>query len=69
MLIEYKQMHMVMMAMVTVVEHLAIEVSEVEVMVCMEEDVVKLFVTIVISQDIMQEIVRIQLRHVNIVKQ
>ena len=50
------------------VEHLAMEVSEAEVMVCMEEDVVKSFVTIVISQVIMQEIVRIPLRHVNIVK-
>ena len=60
---------MVMMDMVIVVEHLVVEVSEVEAMVCMEEDVVKLFVTIVISQDIMQEIVRIQLRHVNIAKQ
>ena len=60
---------MVMMAMVTVVEHLALEVSEAEVVVCMEEDVVKLFVTIGISHDIMQEIVRIQLRHVNIAKQ
>ena len=60
---------MVMMDMVIMVEHLVMEVSEVEAVVCMEEDVVKLFVTIVISQDIMQEIVRIQLRHVNIVKQ
>ncbi len=68
--IEYKQIHMVMMAMVTVVVHLVAEVSEVvDVVVCLVEDVVKLFVIIVTSQDIMQEIVRIPLRHVDIVKQ
>ena len=62
MLTEYNQMHMVMMAMVTMVVHLVMEVSEVVAMVvCLEEDVVRLFVTIVISQDIMHEILRIPL--------
>ena len=60
MLTEYSQIHM--MAMVTVVVPLVMEVSEVEdVVVCLEEDVVSLFVTIVTSHDIMQETVRIQL--------
>ena len=63
-------MHKVMTDMVTVVVHLVMEVLEVMVVVVfLEEDMVRLFVTIVISQDIMQDIVRIQLRHVDIVKQ
>ena len=62
MLTEYNQMHMLMMAMVTMVAPLVVEVSEVEVVVVsMEEDVVKLFVITVISHDIMQEIVTIPL--------
>ena len=68
MLTEYNQMHM--MAMATMVVPLVVEVSEVEVVVvCLEEDVVKLSVIIVISQDIMQEIFRIPLRYVNTVEQ
>ncbi len=62
-------MHMVMMAMVTMVVPLVMEVSEVViVVVCLDEDVVKLFFITVISQDMMKEIVRTPLRHVNIVK-
>ena len=70
MLIEYKMMHKVMMDMVTGVVHLVEEILEVvAVAVCLEEDVDRLFVTIVISQDMWQESVRTQLRHDDIAEQ
>ena len=50
MLIEYKLMHKVMMDMVTRVVHLVEEILEVvAVVVCLEEDVDRLFVITIIS--------------------
>ena len=64
MLIGYRMMHKEMMDMVTTVVEVVSEVMA--VVVCREEDEAMLFVLTVIRQDIQLEIVRTQLRHVDI---
>ena len=70
MLIGYNLMHKEMMDMVTMVVHQVEGISEVVVVVvCLEVVEARLFAIAIIKQDMYLEIVRTQLRHVNIVEQ